>query len=176
MDTLKLFFVVLFSCCLSVATYAQKLKTETFNVSGECGTCKKKIEKAAMEAGASYALWNVDTKTLTVKYSSNSTNTAKIQQAVASTGYDTPDFKATDEAYEKFDDCCKYERQKTGAASVKDCCKKDRTKTMDCCKDGKCTKESKDCCKKDGATTMDCCNNGKCDKEGQDGKECCKKS
>lgn len=89
--------------------FAQE-KTETLKVSGECGTCKKKIESAAKKAGAAYAVWNVDAKELTIKYNSTSSNSAKIQKAVADAGYDTPDFKATDEAYNKLDGCCQYER------------------------------------------------------------------
>jgi copper chaperone CopZ len=89
--------------------YAQT-KTETMKVSGECGSCKKKIESAAKKAGATYALWDVDSKELTIKYNSTSTNSAKIQKAIADVGYDTPDFKASDEAYNKLDGCCQYER------------------------------------------------------------------
>jgi len=96
--------------------YAQT-KSETLKVSGECGSCKKKIEAAAKKAGASYAVWDVDSKELTVKYNSTSTNSAKIQQAIANVGYDTPEFKATEEAYNKLDDCCQYER--TGAKEKK---------------------------------------------------------
>jgi mercuric ion binding protein len=96
---------------LSIATlgFAQT-KTETLKVSGECSSCKKKIETAAKKAGASYAVWNVDSKELTIKYSSTSTNTAKIEKAIAAVGYDTPDYKASDDAYNKLDSCCQYER------------------------------------------------------------------
>lgn len=85
-------------------------KTEKLKVSGECGSCKKKIESAAKKAGASYAVWNVDSKELTIKYNSTSGNSAKIQKAIADAGYDTPDYKASDEAYNKLDGCCQYER------------------------------------------------------------------
>ena len=139
MKTLKIFSLVLITCCITAASFAQKNKTETLKVSGECGMCKTKIEKAAKTAGASYAAWNTDSKMLTVKYNSNTTNAAKIQQAIAGTGYDTPDFKATDEAYNKLHDCCKYDRTMMDKM------------TMDCCKDGKCTMpghDGKDCCKK----------------------------
>ena len=137
--------------------------TETFKVSGNCGMCKSKIEKAAKEAGAKEANWNADSKELTVTYKSSSTNTAKIQQKIADVGYDNVGFKASNEAYDKLHGCCKYDR----AAA----------ETMDCCKDGKCSKEGhngKDCCKKEGGK-MDCCKEGKCSKEGHDGKDCCKK-
>ena len=97
-------------------------KTETLKVSGECGSCKKKIESAAKKAGATYALWDVDSKELTIKYNSTSSNTAKIEKAIAAVGYDTPDFKATDDAYHKLDKCCQYDRatadvQKTDSTS-----------------------------------------------------------
>jgi len=96
---------------ISIASFGfAQIKSETLKVSGECGSCKKKIESAAKKAGASYAVWDVDSKELTIKYSSNSTNSAKIQKAIASVGYDTPDFKATDEAYNKLDGCCQYDR------------------------------------------------------------------
>jgi periplasmic mercuric ion binding protein len=85
-------------------------KTETLKVSGECSSCKKKIESAAKKAGASYAVWDVDSKELTIKYNSTSTDNVKIQKAIAAVGYDTPDFKATEEAYNKLDKCCQYDR------------------------------------------------------------------
>lgn len=178
---------------LGVSSFAvAQTKTETFKVSGNCGMCKTKIEKAAKEAGVKDASWDTDTKVLTVFYKNSSTNTAKIQQKIAEAGYDNPGFKATNEAYDKLHGCCKYDRE--GAAAVgsmdcckdgkcskeghdgKDCCKKADGK-MDCCKDGKCTKEGhdgKDCCKK-AEGKMDCCKDGKCSKEGHDGKDCCKK-
>ena len=54
--------------------------------------CKKKIETAAKDAGATYALWNEESKELTVKYKSTSTNTAKIEKQIADVGYDTQRF------------------------------------------------------------------------------------
>ena len=92
--------------CLTTASFAQTSKKESFKVDGACGMCKKKIEKAAKDAGATYALWNTDSKMLVVKYNSSSSNTAKIQQKIAGVGYDTPKFKATDEAYNSLHECC----------------------------------------------------------------------
>ena len=150
MKTLKIVFAIAFTFMINSAM-AQKATTESIAVSGNCGMCKTTIEKAAKSAGAQEADWNADTKTLTVKYKSTSTNAAKIQQSVASAGYDTRDVRATDEAYDKLHSCCKYERkelkkdnkpageiQKTEAA----CCKKEGTadKNKDatsCCSDGK---------------------------------------
>jgi len=91
-------------------TAAAQTKSETFVVSGECGMCKKKIETAAKEAGATYAVWNVESKKLAVKYDSKTTSTAKIQQGIAQVGYDTPAVAATEEAYKSLHECCQYER------------------------------------------------------------------
>jgi hypothetical protein len=175
MKTLKIFS--LFAAVLiSSAAFSQE-KNETFKVSGECGMCKSKIEKAAKAAGASFASWNVDKKELTVKYNSVSTNTAKIQQEIAKVGYDTPNFKATDDAYNNLHECCKYDRSMFAAKAccedgkcTKDCCKDGKCE-MECCKDGKCTKGG-ECCKSE----MECCKDGKCSKEAHNGKDCCKKS
>lgn len=107
----SVFFFLLFAFIASFG-FAQE-KTETLKVSGECGTCKKKIESAAKKAGAAYAVWNVNSKELTIKYNNTSSNSAKIQKGIAEAGYDTPDFKATDDAYQKLDECCQYERKST---------------------------------------------------------------
>lgn len=189
MKTLRIFSIAALLMAAASISYGQKTKTETFKVSGNCGMCKTKIEKAAKEAGASDAKWDVDKKEITVKYNSSSTNTAKIQQQIAAVGYDNVGFKATDEVYNKLHGCCKYDRASAAAKEEHACSDKcemkdgkcadhgDAHAKMDCCKDGKCSKEGhdgKDCCKKDGK--MDCCKDGKCSKEGHDGKDCCKKS
>lgn len=110
MKTLQLFLLAcLFTIVSNNDAFAQSKKTETFNVSGNCGMCKSNIEKAAKSAGASYADWNEDSKKLTVKYAKNTT-TAKIQQKIAEAGYDNAGAKASEEAYNKLHGCCQYER------------------------------------------------------------------
>jgi hypothetical protein len=145
MRTLKILSIALIGLSISLTSFSQKEKTETIKVSGNCGMCKKKIETAAKDAGAKYASWNVDTKVLTVKYSSKSTDNAKIQQAVAKTGYDTEKIKATDEAYNNLHACCKYERADAKSS---------------CCDDEKCNKDDcgdMSCCKKEGSEKAGCC-------------------
>ena len=146
--------------------FFSKDKTETFQVSVIAACVKPKVCRKS--AGATYAEWNKDTKIITVKYNSTSSNLAKIQKGIADVGYDNVGVKTTTEAYDKLHACCKYDRTTVATAD---------SEKMDCCKDGKCTKEGhdgKDCCKKDGTAKMDCCKDGKCTKEGHDGKDCCK--
>ena len=170
MKTLKIFPFIAFLIALSFVSVAQKIKTETIPVSGNCGMCKSKIELAAKSAGVKEANWDADKQVLTVKYSSASTNSAKIQQAVAAVGYDTRDVKATSEAYDKLHGCCKYER--SGGVNSASCC--DDKCEM---KDGKCTDmpacKGKGCCDADGV----CHAGAGCEHEGgHDGKaDCCKK-
>jgi periplasmic mercuric ion binding protein len=137
-------------------SFNQKIKTETIPVSGNCSMCKSTIEKSAKKAGASTATWNIDTKILTIKYNTSTTNAGKIQKAIAAAGYDTRDFKATDESYNKLHACCQYDR--TGVAMKHEGC------SGKCdMKDGKCadmaTCIAKECCK-DAETckAKGCCN------------------
>ena len=153
MKTHKLFFsfVLVFISVSSI--FAQIVKKETIKVNGECGMCKKKIEKAAKANGAALANWNADTKILQVSYNPKKTSSGKIQKAIAAVGYDTEKYAATDDAYDQLDECCKYDRKGVSATAKagdeKKCCdmekcgkEKDACKDMTCCKD----KEMK-CCK-----------------------------
>ena len=151
MNNLKIFFSFLL---MTVATISfAQTKTESFNVSGECGMCKKTIEKAAKSAGASFAEWNTESKLLTVKFTENTTSATKIQNAIAGAGYDTPGVKATEEAYKNLPECCQYER---AAAQAKACCESEKCTQSACMKDGKCAKDAT-CCKEAGCDKKDCC-------------------
>lgn len=185
MKTLRILSVaaLVFACNMAFA----QTTTESFKVSGNCGMCKSKIEKAAKEAGAKEASWDADKQEITVTYKSSSTNTAKIQQKIADAGYDNAGFRGSDIAYNKLHSCCKYDRN--AVAEKKSCC-------TDKCemKDGKCTDMEKckaeGCCKDEAACKaggccgdaqnsheqMNCCKEGKCSKPGHNGKDCCKKS
>jgi periplasmic mercuric ion binding protein len=147
------------------------IKSSTFKVWGNCGMCKKTIEGAAKNSGATFASWNADSKQLTVKYASAKTSADKIQKAIAKTGYDTEKYTGSNEAYSELDECCKYDRKTTATKEAKACCTKD----------GKCMGD-KECCKKmDGKA--DCCANGTCSAAGgccanmkcDKGEGCCKK-
>jgi hypothetical protein len=110
MKTIK-FFSILFLSILSFQfSSAQTAKSETIKVNGNCGMCKKHIEKSALEAGATAANWDKKTKFLQISYDPAVTNSAKIQTAVAAAGYDTQDFKSSDSAYYKLEECCQYDR------------------------------------------------------------------
>jgi periplasmic mercuric ion binding protein len=115
MKTLSLFAAIIFSICSINTSNAQTAKTETIKVWGNCGMCKTTIEKSAKKAGAKTASWNEDSKELKVTYAANKTSSAKIQEAIAKSGYDTQDFTAVQTAYDNLHGCCKYDRKGTQA-------------------------------------------------------------
>ena len=104
--------LILFCSILSFQfAFAQTTKTATIAVNGNCGSCKKNIEKSALAAGATSASWDKKTKFLNISFDPAVSNSAKIQTAIAGAGYDTQDFKASDSAYNKLDECCQYDRK-----------------------------------------------------------------
>ena len=66
----KYFFSMLVSFMMSLSIVMAQTVTERFQVSGNCGMCKSKIEKAAKDAGATSASWNEDSKELVVSFAS----------------------------------------------------------------------------------------------------------
>lgn len=178
MKSIRLFLTMTFILASASFALAQAV-TETFAVSGNCGMCKSRIEKAAKEAGANEAAWDQDKKALTVSFSSDVTSVAKIQQKVAEVGHDNAGFRATDEVYAKLHGCCKYERASSSDAVADKCCKDGKcSKNGDCCKGGKCEKNGK-CKEGKSGKANKCCKgeNGTACAEGQhkDEKSCCSK-
>lgn len=103
--------MLLIGITCSVSLFAQKT-TENIKVQGNCGMCKKKIEKAAKIPGVESAVWDKKTKELALTYDAGKTTSEKVQTSIANAGYDTEKVKASDEAYGKLDECCQYERKK----------------------------------------------------------------
>jgi len=93
-----------------ISLFAQE-KTDTFKVYGNCGMCKSRVEKAAKAEGATTAVWDKDTKIMTVTYDASKTSVEAIQKKVASVGHDTELFTAPGKVYEKLPGCCLYERK-----------------------------------------------------------------
>src|SRR5690606_29795038 len=105
MKAIKIFTFSILFMGIAQLSFAQAVK-ETIKVSGNCGMCKDKIEKAARSGGASDGAWDSHTKVLTVEYAHTSSVNAKTQKAVAASGDDTSDVKASDEVYNNLHGCC----------------------------------------------------------------------
>jgi hypothetical protein len=171
MKALQICAALLFSLFVINFSSAQStVKKETIKVWGNCGMCKTNIEKAAKSAGASYANWNEDSKQLRITYAVNKTSTARIQEAIAKSGYDTQDLTADQGAYDKLHACCKYDRKSATPATAKmKCCDNEKCgTTADCCKGMSCCKDKASCGTQ--PTAMKCGTTGNCDKNNT----CCK--
>nr|WP_314493843.1 TonB-dependent receptor [uncultured Chryseobacterium sp.] len=95
---------------LSQLIFAQNLQKNQFQVKGNCEMCKERIESTALKAGAKAARYSVDTQTLTLETSENSSS-EDILKKIAEAGQDNEKFRAPDETYEKLPGCCHYERE-----------------------------------------------------------------
>ncbi len=102
------------SCCNTSSTKNCNSKTEqiiektSYRVEGNCGLCKTRIEKAALNIkGVKTADWNQTTKILNLTFKKG-VNTDEILQAVANVGHDNEKFKASERVYNNLHACCKY--------------------------------------------------------------------
>lgn len=73
----------------------------------QCGMCKSKIEsKVSHLKGLDSITVDVELKQATVTFDDAVTTIAKIERAIAKTGYDANDVKADRRAQRKLDACC----------------------------------------------------------------------
>jgi periplasmic mercuric ion binding protein len=109
-------FIAILICSNSLTAQAVKstqkstpVVTETLKVSGVCGMCKKRIEKAAFGVkGIESAKWNVKDQLLTVTFDSKKTTKEAIANRIAAAGHDVEMVKAAEKSYTKLPDCCRY--------------------------------------------------------------------
>lgn len=81
----------------------------SLEVDGVCLMCKLRIEKASIKTkGIKTAKWDMASHVLQVVYDERKTDLTTLKKNIAAVGHDTDEFKASDEAYNGIDDCCKY--------------------------------------------------------------------
>lgn len=110
----QLLGLLLLLCTPSLnALFAQteSKQIETFKVWGNCGMCKKTIEKSLKIKGVSSAVWDKNTKMIAVTFQPDKITLADIHKKIASVGYDTELETADDHVYSKLHGCCQYERK-----------------------------------------------------------------
>ncbi len=123
MKTIKLFFAVMIAFVTTQNVNAQSdksqriigFKTVAVNVYGQCHMDRKKIENTALALeGIKAAVWNGDSKQLTLSYDVFKKNTVDVlQQQLAGIGFDTQDYRAADAAYRQLPGCCQYQRKQS---------------------------------------------------------------
>ncbi|NHN24658.1 DUF3347 domain-containing protein [Flavobacterium jejuense] len=95
----------------------QKIVSE--KILGNCGICKKTIEKAGNMKNIATVEWDKETKMATISYDAKKTNKEEVLKRIALAGYDSNSFLAPDVAYFGLPNCCQYERVSKTAISEK---------------------------------------------------------
>jgi Cu(I)/Ag(I) efflux system membrane fusion protein len=95
----------------SEASIESTVASFDFQVSGNCGMCKKRIEKAARAvSGVANAEWNKETKMVSIGVSDKAVTKDEVSKAIAAVGHDTEFHKAEASVYEDLPGCCQYDR------------------------------------------------------------------
>lgn len=108
-------YLIVIAVFLLIGTFdltaqAKNIVSDTFTVYGNCGMCKRTIEKSASIKGVKSVDWSVESNLISITYDASVVNLETIKKATALSGYDTVDCRATNEAYNKLHGCCQYER------------------------------------------------------------------
>lgn len=104
---LSFLLAALFAAPLLLAQDSSPVEAK-FKAYGNCGMCKKRIEKAVTISEVKFAKWDKSTKLLTVAYLPANMTLDSLQQRVAAVGHDTDRFKAPDSVYALLPGCCLY--------------------------------------------------------------------
>ncbi len=108
------YFIVSLLLLWVEASFAQTDTTVTFKVYGVCATyCKPRIESASKGKGVQSAVWNVDTKMLTLNYDPSKITVDKVQKRILDAGHDVENKKAKDIIYQSLPECCYYREIKS---------------------------------------------------------------
>lgn len=86
---------------------SSKVKTVEIQTSAECGACKERIEgKLNYVGGIKFAELDLETKKVTVKFSTSKISLDEIKHIISEIGYDADDVKSNPESVKKLPACC----------------------------------------------------------------------
>jgi copper chaperone CopZ len=108
---LKILVAIVIMLSTTINAQIKNTKVVEVKISGNCGMCKKTIEKAGNLKNIALVEWNKETNMATLTYDEAKTNKDEILKRVATAGYDSEFFKAKDEDYNNLHGCCQYDRE-----------------------------------------------------------------
>ena len=112
MKTIAFNLVAVFMLSITVLSAAENTKKIKVK-GGDCKECKIHIETTTKAVqGVTSAEWNIETKEMTVVFDDETVTLGDIEKAIARSGYDTPNNKAADDAYNALPKCFQYKRDK----------------------------------------------------------------
>jgi copper chaperone CopZ len=109
-------FVIFCFIVSSIFSYSQDMPSKTekasFEVLGNCGMCKDRIEKAALNIkGVKYASWDIPSGQLRLVFNGLKTNLDVIEMQIAASGHDTENHETAVAIYDQLPACCQYVRK-----------------------------------------------------------------
>jgi copper chaperone CopZ len=105
----QILIVLLTLLVMGLAHSQEKNKSVNFEVRGNCGMCKKRIETAVIKIkGVKYATWSPETKQFKAIIDERKCAVPDIQKKIAEVGHDSEGFTAPEEVYDKLPECCRY--------------------------------------------------------------------
>lgn len=93
-----------------IMAQTKNIKVANIKVYGNCGMCKKTIEKAGNIKGISKTVWDTETAIANITIDSTKINIDDVLKKIAAVGYDSDIFRAPDEVYNNLHGCCQYDR------------------------------------------------------------------
>lgn len=107
MKTTLLTFLAL--TVMGIGLAQEKNLSINFEVKGNCGMCKERIEKAAIKIkGVKFASWDIETKKFMAIIDERKCSVSDIRKRIAEVGHDSEGFTAPQEVYDNLPECCKY--------------------------------------------------------------------
>lgn len=107
------YIITTYLVLLSTLSIAQikNAKTETAKVNGNCGMCKRTIEKAGNVKNEAQVVWDADNQRASITYNTEKTTVDTVLKRIAQVGYDNEKYLAPDNVYANLHDCCQYDRK-----------------------------------------------------------------
>ena len=104
---LLLLFALMLLHTVNAQEKKSKLETVVIQTSAECGDCKERIEETLnYTKGVKFSELDLETKKLTVKYSTKKISLAEIKTKLSELGYDADEVKSNPESVKKLPLCC----------------------------------------------------------------------
>ncbi|MEI5985255.1 MULTISPECIES: DUF3347 domain-containing protein [Sphingobacterium] len=120
---MKKLTIYIFISVLGIGALQAQIKNQetiTASIKGNCGMCKKTIEKAGNEKNISAVNWDADSQTASISFDKTKTSKEAILKKIAQVGYDNESFRAPDDVYAKLHECCLYDRDHETAVAKED--------------------------------------------------------
>lgn len=108
---MKNYIILLFTFFMIQTATAQEKKTTVETVviqtSAECGDCKDRIEEMLnYTKGIKFSELDLETKKVTVKYSTKKITSQEIKSKLSELGYDADEIKSNPSSVRKLPACC----------------------------------------------------------------------